>query len=80
MTRAEERALEAYPLPDLPEVLRKRIITSGTRKVYQEGYEQCEKDIMEKAEKWIKANCDAVCNADAVFADFKKAMKKEEQK
>ena len=51
MSRAEERAREAYPStrhywnsePDR---------NMEAREYYKQGYEQAEKDFMEKAEKW----------------------------
>ena len=58
MTRAEERALEAYPItgkwignqygewnPDINRTL---------RAAHQQGYEQAEKDTIERAIAWLK--------------------------
>lgn len=61
MTRAEKAALKAYPKED------GKIWTSafGTfefdknapeRKAFQEGYEQAEKDTIERAVTWLKDN------------------------
>ena len=52
MTKAEIRALEAYPRNkngglDFGKV---------NRKDYQRGYEQAEKDILGEVEKWLRAN------------------------
>lgn len=63
MTKAEIKALEKYPIED------GKMWTSafGTfefdrnapeRKAYQEGYEQAEKDTLERAVAWLKEHAD----------------------
>lgn len=58
--RAEEKALEAYPellsgsiFGPLPVDLNK-----ACREKYQEGYEQAEKDTIERAVAWLKDNAE----------------------
>lgn len=46
MTRAEQRALEAFDT-DTP---------APIRVAFRDGYEQAEKDILADVEKWLKAN------------------------
>lgn len=50
MTRAEERALEAYPY----EVGVKGLICENSRQIFIQGYEQAEKDIKEAIVKHFK--------------------------
>lgn len=46
MTRAEERALEVYPIQ--MEYCPERDLNEDARAFFQEGYEQAEKDILSK--------------------------------
>lgn len=53
MSKAEERALEAYP-PLYGKYDRNGYdYAEDDRKVYIQGYEQAEKDFMEKADRWL---------------------------
>ena len=52
--RAEERALEAYP--DYPTMGGGYVTQRRTRKVFIHGYEQAEKDTIERAIAWLKKN------------------------
>lgn len=52
LTRAEERALEVYPhytAENLDDVIK-------ARKFFAKGYEQAEKDTIERAVTWLKDN------------------------
>ena len=52
MTKAEERALEAYhhyTAENITEVM-------NARHFFAKGYEQAEKDTIAEVEKWLKAN------------------------
>lgn len=52
MTKAEERALEAYPhytAENLDDVIK-------ARKFFAKGYEQAKKDTIERAVTWLKDN------------------------
>ena len=85
MSKAEEQALKAYPNIKIGE---QHIDQSPAREVYVQGYEQAEKDYMEKAEKWLKDNAhifgyaectdafDAhyIYDADKLVESFKQAM------
>ena len=58
MTRAEQAALKAYPhkIEEHPKVMGGSITFDANnlpRGFYQEGYEQAEKDTIERACKWI---------------------------
>lgn len=55
--RAEERALEAYPYQratHFPDGFQEFDRNSVPRTLFQEGYEQAEKDIIERAIAWLK--------------------------
>ena len=57
MSKAEERALSAYPPEYGDEDFDKTWDSNEQyREPYQEGYEQAEKDIIVEVEKWLKAN------------------------
>ena len=78
MSRAEEKALERYPREDdvWGDEWQKRV-------GFQEGYEQAEKDLIEKAEKWLKDiysqfditdSAGYVIDIDTMASKFKQAM------
>jgi len=59
MTKAEEKALEVYP----PHLVGDPTFPYGQwdvhgleRRCYQEGYEQAEKDTLERAIEWLREN------------------------
>lgn len=58
--RAEKAALEAYPFIPLPQYdLRDENPTDGNkihRRIFLEGYEQAEKDTIQKALDWLGAH------------------------
>lgn len=61
--RAEERALEAYPVKMVSgpigfEELLKFDFNSLFRCIFTEGYEQAEKDTIERAVAWLKDNAE----------------------
>lgn len=66
MTRAEQRALEVYPIKMTPLVYQDLIdqfggkteidVNTYPRCLFQEGYEQAEKDTIERAIAWLKDN------------------------
>lgn len=51
--KAEQRALEAYPRNDDKELNFRR---ANYRIAYERGYEQAEKDTIERAVTWLKDN------------------------
>lgn len=66
MSRAEERALEAYPVNMTPLVYQNLIdqfggkteidVNTYPRCLFQQGYEQAEKDTIERVIEWVKSN------------------------
>ena len=52
MSKAEERALVAYPNEHFVD----HTYAEMCRGFYEEGYEQAVKDTIAEAEKWLKAN------------------------
>ena len=73
MSRAEELANKAYPNIKIGE---QHIDQSPAREVYVQGYEQAEKDYMEKALWWLECNLSDRPTDDIKFwlEDFKQAM------
>ena len=71
MSRAEEKALDRYPRENdaWGDEWQKRV-------GFQEGYEQAEKDFMEKALWWLECNLSDRPTDDIKFwlEDFKQAM------
>ena len=82
--RAEERAMEAYP-PSVNE----HSVEEGFdwneeyRDVFQQGYEQAEKDVIERACRWLLDNYDNYFDEDGrttstlnefMVGDFRRAM------
>lgn len=84
--RAEERALEAYPDEMVTTLARGNKFRAGPiyRKGFVQGYEQAEKDTIDKACKWLEENVVIYPHADnkpicIVNLDtFKKAMEEEQ--
>lgn len=75
MSRAEERALEAYPIKN--EWVGNQYgsygdINEDSREKFIQGYEQAEKDFMEKAEKWLKSCLDKGCWVANNLCDYDK--------
>ena len=62
MTKAEERALEAYPKSE-KYTTSQRLIVNDLRDGFIQGYEQAEKDIMNEA-----VECELVCLKDRLLA------------
>lgn len=66
MSKAEQRALEAYPINMTPLNYQDLIeqfggkteidVNTYPRRIFQEGYEQAEKDTIERAIAWLKEN------------------------
>lgn len=82
--RSQEAALEAYPVEMTPLNYQDLIdqfggkteidVKSYPRCLFQEGYEQAEKDFLEKAVKWLLTQK----NIGRVFiTNFRKAMEEE---
>lgn len=63
--RAEQAALTAYPSD---------IYSGGKscRRAYKDGYEQAEKDTIERAWEWLTSQ-----TGERTFEDFRKAMEEE---
>jgi hypothetical protein len=55
--RAENAALKAYP-DDLSETIteQRKVMIKAYRHMYQDGYEQSEKDTIQRAITWLKEN------------------------
>lgn len=71
MTRAEEKALDAwaiYEYREHPKGLYHTCFVDG----YKEGYEQAEKDTVERAWQWMTS-----AKGEHTFEDFRKAMEEE---
>ena len=57
--RAEQKALEAYPisrLPFFPGSVASYDTNEEKRMIYEESYEQAEKDTIERVCEWLKKN------------------------
>ena len=68
MSRAEESARKAYP--DNPYYGGR-----SAQRLFAEGYEQAEKDFIEKAEKWLSEHCEEhPIYPESIVVDFKRAM------
>ncbi len=81
--RAEEAALKAYPFIPLPQYdLRDENPTDGNkihRRIFLEGYEQAEKDTIERAAEWLSSieNGDKIVDVKAFVEAFKNEMEEE---
>ena len=64
MTRAEEQARKAYP--DNPYYGGR-----SAQRLFAEGYEQAQQDLMEKFKMWVAYNGYTAKDAEAVYNDFK---------
>lgn len=63
MTKAEERALEAYPVNKVPFYglcgnVSEYDSNDKKRDIFLKGYEQAEKDTIERAVSWLKEHAD----------------------
>lgn len=58
MKRAEERALGAYPVKQMYSIYHNKYedVNIAERVAFQEGYEQAEKETIERAIAWLKEN------------------------
>ena len=83
--KVEERALEAYPV----EIVKTNFDTYEydenvqAREIYAEGYEQAEKDMIERACRWMLDNLATYFGYGPVYQqdminDFLKAMEEEQ--
>lgn len=68
--RAEDAAFKAYP--DYPSMDGGYITQRKQRHCYIQGYEQAEKDTIERAWKWMTS-----AQGEHTFEDFRKAMEEE---
>ena len=92
--KAEERAMEAYPVEIVGFTTECRVGATpkpqdwneDKRKCYQEGYEQAEKDLIERACRWLLDNHDNYFDEDGrttstlnefMVGDFKRAMEED---
>ena len=86
--RAEEKALEAYPVKMTPLVYQDLIdqfggktdidVNTYPRCLFQEGYEQAEKEVIERAVAWLKDYVKYFEIYDEKgIEEFKKAMEEE---
>ena len=88
--RAEEAALKAYPEKIIehveePGFVVKRDLNRFDRNVYIQGYEQAEKDTIERAVMWLERHADEYNGSESSFdhmeeemiTDFRKAMEEE---
>ena len=74
MSKAEERALEAYPIKN--EWVGNQYgsygdINEDSREKFIRGYEQAEKDFMEKFKMWVAHNGYTAQESELVYNDFK---------
>lgn len=75
MTRAEQAALQAYPEKIIehveePGFVVKRDLNRFDRNVYIQGYEQAEKDTIERAIEWLKVHAeDYIVNMTSSYPD-----------
>ncbi len=90
MSRAEQKALEAYPRSE-KYTTSQRLIMNDMRDGFIQGYEQAQKDFLEKAKAWLDDNAFEYVktknfsiyelydtyDSDALLADFEKAMTEE---
>lgn len=79
--RAEEAALKAYP--DYPTMDGGYVTQRKPRKVFIQGYEQAEKETIERAVAWLatkllREHCLFECEVDDISQEFKKAMEEEQ--
>ena len=77
--RAEEMALKAYPIQDHRKIFGFSLEYSyilNRREAFQEGYEQAEKDTIERACKWIGSldNGDRIADVKALVNAFRNEM------
>ena len=91
MTKAQERALEMYPEPEFDGYFDDLYVTrqgqaAWNRSKFIEGYEQAEKDLIERACRWLLDNYDNYFDEDGrttstlnefMVGDFKRAMEEE---
>lgn len=88
--RVEEAALKAYPEKIIehveePGFVVKRDLNRFDRNVYIQGYEQAEKDTIERAVMWLEEHADEYNGSESAFdhmeeemiIDFRKAMEEE---
>jgi hypothetical protein len=85
--RAEEAALKAYPDKEVNGV---SLVFSEQRRLFQEGYEQAEKDTIERVVEWLQGHSNDYIFRDVymgkeelkissqMFEDLKKAMEGDE--
>ena len=75
MSKAKERAQAVYPAwrNGIGDVFSQNSAYYG----FIEGYHQAEKDIIEKAAKWLKNNLEGIVGGSIYIEDFLKAMKDE---
>lgn len=82
MTKAEERALEAYPYNSA--YTDNDVEYDGNfcnRLPYIEGYEQAENDTIERACEWWKIHLEGIISdglIDGILQEFRKAMEEEQ--
>ena len=73
--RAEQKALEAYPisrLPFFPGSVASYDTNEEKRMIYEESYEQAEKDTIERACTWLSRHYDID------LSHFRKSMEEEQ--
>ena len=81
--RAEEEAIKAYPV--VIEEHTERDLNKPRRLSYIKGYEQAEKDTIERAVMWLEEHADEYNGSESAFdhmeeemiTDFRKAMEEE---
>ena len=77
MSKAEDRALERFPVHEGASKEWIKMHLKGVCTEYIEGYHQAEKDTIEKAMKWLESNLKGVVGGSIYIEDFLKAMKDE---
>ena len=66
MSKATDRANELYP--------NGKTFCGGVSSIARDAYLKGVQESIYRAKEWIIANCDAPCNGEAVFDDFKRFM------
>lgn len=75
MSKAEERAMEAYPvvMGTYSDNCREYDMNESDRLTYQEGYEQAVKDMIERTTDWLLKNFPGITTM-MYIEDFKKEI------
>ena len=79
--RAEQKALEAYPisrLPFFPGSVASYDTNEEKRMIYEESYEQAEKDTIERVCEWLIDRASYYMSTEAMCETLRRAMEEEQ--